>query len=199
MSRAGAPGPATALDASALVGVLAGPEGTVPLVVDVRSAGEFAGSRVPGSVNLPVDDLARGVALPPALVDASTAGGAGGPAREVVLVCRSGRRAERAQGLLEAAGTGPVRVLTGGLQAYEAAGGAVERGTGPWAMERQVRLAAGGLVLAGVLASAVVPRATWFSAAIGGGLVVAAVTDTCAMGAALARLPWNRAAPTRAS
>jgi hypothetical protein len=30
------------------------------------------------------------------------------------------------------------------------------------------------------------------SAAVGGGLVFAAASNTCAMGTALARMPWNR-------
>ena len=62
-----------------------------------------------------------------------------------------------------------------------------------WAeLERQVRLVAGGIVLVGVLASTLVPRAKWVSAAVGGGLVGAALTDSCLMGMALSKLPHNR-------
>ena len=55
-----------------------------------------------------------------------------------------------------------------------------------------MRLVAGGIVLAGVLVSTVAPRAKWLSGAIGGGLTVAALTDSCAMGMLLSRMPWNR-------
>ncbi|MFF1874744.1 hypothetical protein [Kitasatospora herbaricolor] len=41
----------------------------------------------------------------------------------------------------------------------------------------------------------VLPGARWFSAAVGAGLAVAAITDTCAMGAMLGKLPHNRPAP----
>ena len=53
---------------------------------------------------------------------------------------------------------------------------------------------AGGLVASGVAGSALAPRLKWLAGAVGTGLVVAAITDTCAMGAALSRLPWNRGA-----
>lgn len=111
---------------------------------------------------------------------------------DVVLVCRSGARAGQAEGLLTAAGPGNVHVLTGGVTAWEASGGPLTRGDRTWELERQVRLVAGGIVLVGVLASTLVPRAKWVSAAVGGGLVGAALTDSCLMGMALSKLPHNR-------
>ena len=51
---------------------------------------------------------------------------------------------------------------------------------------------AGGIVLASVLGSALVPQLKWVAAAIGGGLTFAAVSNSCAMGALLSRLPYNR-------
>lgn len=61
-------------------------------------------------------------------------------------------------------------------------------------MERQVRLAAGSVVLASVAASAVFEPLKWVAAALGAGLVLAALTDTCLLGRLLALLPHNRAA-----
>lgn len=49
-------------------------------------------------------------------------------------------------------------------------------------------------MLTAVLASIVFPRAKWVAAAIGGGLTFASLTNTCAMGLALAKLPYNRGA-----
>jgi hypothetical protein len=57
-----------------------------------------------------------------------------------------------------------------------------------------VRLVAGGLVLTGIVASVVFPPAKWLSGAIGGGLVAAALTDSCLMGRLLSKLPYNRGA-----
>ncbi len=60
-------------------------------------------------------------------------------------------------------------------------------------MERQVRFAAGSLVVAGLLAGRRFPAARWLSAGIGSGLVFSAVTNTCGMAAVLSKLPHNRA------
>jgi hypothetical protein len=60
-------------------------------------------------------------------------------------------------------------------------------------MERQVRLAAGTLVLLGlVLGLLVHPAFQLLSAGVAGGLVFSALTDTCGMAVVLAKLPHNR-------
>ncbi|MGW0884884.1 YgaP family membrane protein [Streptomyces sp. NPDC002671] len=59
-------------------------------------------------------------------------------------------------------------------------------------MDRQVRMIAGSLVLAGVLVDLALPGARWVSAAVGFGLAFSAATNTCAMGAMLGKLPYNR-------
>jgi hypothetical protein len=62
-------------------------------------------------------------------------------------------------------------------------------------LERQVRFAAGLLVLTGVLLSIFVH--SYFiglAGFVGAGLVFAAVTDTCAMGMFLLKMPWNKRA-----
>ena len=62
-------------------------------------------------------------------------------------------------------------------------------------MDRQVRMAAGALVTTGVVAGHLVsPKLRLLAGAVGAGLTVSAATNTCAMGAALARMPWNRGA-----
>ncbi len=110
-----------------------------------------------------------------------------------MLVCQAGPRAAQAeQALRGAAGMANVHVLDGGMAAWQGTGLAVNRGAQRWDLERQVRLAAGSMVLASVLASVVAPKLKWLAAAAGGGLVVAAVTNSCAMGRLLARLPYNR-------
>ena len=62
-----------------------------------------------------------------------------------------------------------------------------------WSLERQVRFTAGLLVLTGVLLAVLAhPYFILISVFIGAGLVFSAVTDTCAMGMMLARMPWNK-------
>ena len=87
-----------------------------------------------------------------------------------------------------------MHILEGGITAWEANGFAVNRGAQRWDLERQVRLVAGLIVSFSVLASIVVPGLKWVAAVVGAGLTVAALTNTCAMGMLLARLPYNRGA-----
>ncbi len=70
----------------------------------------------------------------------------------------------------------------------------MRRGQQRWDIERQVRLVAGLVLLLAVLGALVVPGLQWVAAALGAGLALAALTNSCAMGAMLAKLPHNRGA-----
>lgn len=152
-------------------------------LVDVRTPAEFAASHIDGSYNVPLPDLA-------AHRDELTASDAG----PVVLVCQSGRRADAAQRRLEASGLDDVRVLAGGVDAWSAHGHPLARSTTAtgWTIERQVRGVAGAIVLTSIVASVLWAPARYAAGAIGAGLTFSALTDTCAMGTFLARMPWNR-------
>ncbi|MFI2695653.1 rhodanese-like domain-containing protein [Kitasatospora sp. NPDC018619] len=156
-------------------------------LIDVRSPGEYAAGHIPGALNVPLDQL--GLALP-ALREAAGQG-------EIAVVCAAGPRADQACRQLADAGI-PTLTLTGGTNAWAGAGRPLDRPAGArrvWALDRQVRLTAGALVLAGILLDLALPGARWLAAAVGGGLAFSALTNTCAMGSALARLPYNRARP----
>ncbi|PZG21099.1 rhodanese-like domain-containing protein [Nonomuraea aridisoli] len=152
------------------------------LIVDVRTPAEFESAHIDGAINLPLDQ-----------VDAylrrivSDAGG------RMLLICQSGARAERARSALTGAGLADVAVLDGGMNAWIASGAPVDRGRVRWSLERQVRLVAGGVVLASAVAGLWFSPAGLIAAFIGAGLTVAALTDTCAMGMLLSKLPYNRA------
>lgn len=147
-------------------------------VVDVREYPEYVAAHLPGSRLVPLETLKRQPEL----------AGAG----EVLLLCRSGRRAREAAALLEGrAGVQPV-IVEGGIEAWTQAGFPTRKERGPISLERQVRIAAGTLVLTGLLLDFFVPGARFLSGLVGAGLVFAGVTDTCAMGLLLAKLPWNR-------
>lgn len=166
------------LDAATLRERLALPD--PPRLLDVRTPAEFASVHIPGSYNVPLDLLRE------------HRDELGRRLGETVLLCRSGARAAQAERALAEAGLTGVHVLDGGITAWEASGAPVNRGRAAWDLERQVRLVAGSLVLVGVLGGLAVPALRWLAAAIGAGLTVAALTDTCAMGMLLARLPFNR-------
>jgi rhodanese-related sulfurtransferase len=92
-------------------------------------------------------------------------------------------------------GSPTCRASRGGTAAWEQAGLPVVRGQRKViSLERQVRIAAGLLVLCGVLLGWLVhPPLYALSAFVGAGLVFAGMTDTCGMGMLLAR---NRAGGT---
>lgn len=156
-----------------------------PLVIDVRSAAEFEAEHIRGSYHVPLGTLAEHSAELARHLD--------DPDSPLVLVCQSGVRAEQGRRHLAGAGLDRAHVLQGGVLAYAAAGGDVVRGRTAWALERQVRLVAGSLVLVGVLGGRLVsPRLRLLAGGIGAGLTFSALSDTCAMGALLAKLPFNR-------
>ena len=82
-----------------------------PLVLDVRTPGEFAGGHVPGALNLPHTEVAS------RLEEIRPAEG-----REVVVYCESGRRAGMAEEVLRGAGIGGVRHLEGDMRAWRGSG-----------------------------------------------------------------------------
>jgi rhodanese-related sulfurtransferase len=149
-------------------------------VLDVRTPGEFDTAHIPGAYNVPVDLLGEHVRDIAALD------------HTVVLVCQSGARATKALEALVAAGKSNLRLLQGGMNAWNAAGKDVRRGAERWSLERQVRLVAGSLVFTSVLASLAFPPAVAVAGFVGAGLTFASVTNTCAMGMLLAKLPYNR-------
>jgi rhodanese-related sulfurtransferase len=156
-----------------------------PRLIDVRTPAEFETQHIRGAYNVPLnllrehrDDIA------------------GHLDQEVVLICRSGQRATQAGQTLRAVGLTNVRILEHGITGWEASGYALNRGAQRWELERQVRLVAGLLVAFSAMASAFVPHLEWIAFAIGVGLTGAALTNTCAMGMLLARLPYNRVGAT---
>lgn len=152
------------------------------LVIDVRSAAEFETMHIAGSYNVPLSLLTEHAGELAERVG-----------RRAVLVCQSGQRATQAQQRLAVAGVPSATVLTGGVPGFAAAGGEVVRGAARWAIERQVRLTAGLIVLISLLlAEFVLPGLRFVAFGISAGLIIAALTNSCLMGQALARMPWNR-------
>jgi rhodanese-related sulfurtransferase len=150
-------------------------------VIDVRTPAEFESAHIRGSYNVPLQLLNEHAEELSRRLD-----------EHVVLVCQSGARSSEARERLAAFGLDNAQVIDGGVPDYEEAGGEVVHGRQRWALERQVRLVAGSLVSGSIAVSLFAPRARFFAGAVGVGLTVAAVTDTCAMSRVLSRLPYNR-------
>lgn len=157
-------------------------------IIDVRTPGEFASLHVPQARNRPLQELDDHVDELRALVDEG---------QEVVLVCRAGSRAHQAQDRLAAAGLPELPILEGGMLAWEQADGPIVWDVIRWDLERQVRLVVGLVVVASILLSLVFPPARFIAGAMGLGLTLAALTNTCMLGMMLTKLPYNRPRVTR--
>lgn len=151
-------------------------------VVDVRDHNEFAaGSEA-------------SLCLPVSAINAETASAFAkqhnlGPDQTVVLLCARGMRAAQAAERLRALIPNPIAIVEGGRAALAAATGEKQ----PVSIERQVRIAAGSLVLLGIIASVLVhPAAILLSAFVATGLIFAGITDWCGLGLLMMKMPWNR-------
>ena len=149
------------------------------LLVDVRDPSEHARERIPGAHNVPLASLGD---LP--------TGSAG-----YVFHCRSGARtAAHSAALGAAAGEADSYVIAGGIDAWRAAGLALDNDpAAPLEIMRQVQIAAGALILISVLLAVfVAPPFIALAAFVGAGLTFAGATGWCGMARLLGMLPWNR-------
>ena len=134
--------------------------------LDVRSAAEFAIDHIPGSINIPMEQLESRIA------DI--------PEGHLVLVCEGGKRAQVVAGWLR--GIREAAVLDGGMGSWRKAG-LPTLGCEPcrWSLEHQVRFGAGLIVLAGsLLAELSSPRWIYLPMFIGAGLTFAGLTTSAA-------------------
>ena len=158
--------------------------GEVSELIDVRTPVEFREVHVSFARNVPLDQLE-----PKALMS-DRSGASGSP---LYVICRSGNRANQACEKIVAAGFTNIVNVAGGTLAWEQAGLPVARGQKTISLERQVRIAAGTLVVIGsALGAFGSPYWIGLAAFVGAGLVFAGITDTCGMGMLLARMPWNQ-------
>ena len=151
-------------------------------IVDVREPGEYASEHLKASKLVSLSGLDEGAAK------------IFSKAKPLYVLCHSGNRACKAADRFEAMGFQDVRVLEGGLRSWVEAGRPVERGISKvWSLDRQVRFAAGSMVLVGVILSRTAhPYWIGLPAFVGAGLAFSGITDTCGMAMLLARMPWNR-------
>ena len=113
ISGAHAPLP-TAIAPQQLVEQLGQPH--TPLILDVRTPAEYAGGHVPGAVNIPVQELTEHLERLTADLQ-----------QPIVVYCEGGPRARRAAALLDQSGYDHLRLLTGHMAAWRAAGLPVEQ------------------------------------------------------------------------
>lgn len=152
-------------------------------LIDVRTPMEFRVVHASFARNVPLDQLDA----------AKIAAGRNGASQPLYFICQSGGRGKQACEKILAAGYTNVVNVEGGTQAWDQAALPVVRDEKAISLERQVRMAAGSLVVFGSLVS-YFAHPYWIAlpAFVGAGLLFSGITDTCGMGMMLARMPWNR-------
>lgn len=167
------------------------------IVLDVRTGMEHAEQRLKlPHVNIPLGELNVDDFLTRHGLDKNS---------PVVVVCRSGKRSQRAAEMLCQEGMTNVYVVDGGILScvecgHETEGHLVSTkmadGTtvkGPISLERQMRIVAGAIAGAGLLLGIYVnPYFFAIPLFVSGGLIFAGVTDRCGMALLLTKAPWNR-------
>ncbi|MGE3854298.1 MAG: rhodanese-like domain-containing protein [Planctomycetota bacterium] len=174
--------PLIGIDPATLTTWLTDP-GTV--VVDVRETFEHALDHIHGSHLRPLSTF------DPEAVRAEFAG------KRVVFYCRSGRRSADAGNRYRfcTGGSEPVYHLEGGITAWHAAALPVDRlaTRPPMDVMRQTQISMGTFVLLfTALGAFVSPWLLLGTAVVGGGMVYAGASGSCAMANLIALLPWNR-------
>lgn len=155
------------------------------VAIDVRTPAEFGEVHAPFATLWPLDTLNK---------DRATELAKAADGKTIYIFCKGGARAEMAAKKFQSFGFDNVSVVEGGVTAWASAGLPVNRGRKAISLERQVRIAAGSLVVLGVALGATVhPGFFGLSGFVGCGLVFAGITDTCAMGMLISRMPWNQA------
>jgi len=152
------------------------------ILVDIREADEYAREHIVGAHLVPLSGF-----------DAHDLDREHGKA--AVFHCKGGNRTAANASRILAKGFPEAYVLEGGIEGWKAAGLPVHREPfAPLELQRQVQLAAGSLVVIGVvLGFAVTPWLFGLSVFVGAGLMFSGATGTCGMANLLMVMPWNHA------
>lgn len=101
--------------------------GDGPLLLDVREPDEFAALRIPGSINVPRGVLEQSCEWD---YDETVPELAGGREREIVVICRSGKRSVLAADAMQQMGFSNVVSLRTGIRGWNDAEQPLEDGAG---------------------------------------------------------------------
>jgi rhodanese-related sulfurtransferase len=157
-------------------------------LIDVRTPFEYRAIHVSIARNEPLDSL------DPHSIHAGRNGSSNEP---LYVVCRSGSRSRKACEQFFSSGFTNVVNVEGGTDACARAGVPVVRGKKAIPLNCQVQIITGSLVVLGSLLAVALGNLYWLALPLmmGAGLIFSGLTDTCAMGSMLAKMPWNQVKP----
>lgn len=154
------------------------------LIVDIRERDEFRREHIPNALSLPLSQIQAGAK--PEGAD---------PANPVIFYCQAGSRTrQNAQQLIRLAKPARALLMEGGISGWKQSGlPTVADSKQPIPLIRQVQIAAGSLILAGVIAGyGISPGFFLLPAFVGAGLTFAGISGWCGMAILLGKMPWNR-------
>ncbi len=150
-------------------------------IIDIRSAAEFAQKSIDGSLLAPL-----------AVVELQQLDTNDAQQKDVIFLCRSGKRTENAANTLKSLYPNAY-ILDGGITAWQDAKLPLRVGKKQAIpLERQILIAAGSLILLGFLGSFVWHPMMLLTGFVGAGLVFAGVSGFCGLGILLSKMPWNK-------
>ena len=145
--------------------------------IDVRTASEFRNEHINAFKNVPLHTIKS---------DSFK------NQDHLVIICQRGNRSQKACALLKET-TSNLTHVAGGVSEWATHYTTVKKESHGVSIMRQVQIIVGLFVLIGaILAQKVSPNFIWLSAFFGAGLLFAGVTNTCALGSILTRMPWNK-------
>lgn len=156
------------------------------ILIDMRQSDEYRREHIENAISYPLSQL-QSVGLPPVVSRNSC----------VIFHCKSGMRTAGARELIAQLTQnqhGEVFILENGLEGWKKAGlKAKTDRSQPIELMRQVQIAAGMLVLIGVILGwFITPTFYLLAGFVGAGLTFAGITGFCGMAKLLAIMPWNK-------
>jgi len=151
-------------------------------LIDVRTPAEFSAVHAEGAINIPLDQLDEGKLAE-----------LGVERKQLVVICQSGGRSRKGCEILSKIPDCEAVSVKGGTTAWVAQGLSSKQGRGVISIERQVRIAAGAIVLISVLLGFALCKLFFvIPGLVVSGLIFAGITDFCGMGILLSKMPWNQ-------
>jgi rhodanese-related sulfurtransferase len=152
------------------------------ILVDVREPAEFNAHHIPNAKLHPLG-----------AIDANQLAEYGD--KTVLIYCQKGMRGQKAcEKILRDNPHSKVVNLVGGIEAWQAAGFAVKKGTSSvLPLDRQVQITLGGLILTfSLLGYYININLMFVSAFLGAGLLLSGLTGFCGLARVLSKAPWNQ-------
>jgi rhodanese-related sulfurtransferase len=160
-------------------------ESKAALLIDIREPSEHARENIAGAHLVPLSRIGAHDFVP-LKAQAPTA----------IFHCQGGNRTGANAAQLVQCGFERTYLLEGGIAGWKAAGLPTRLDPRqPIELQRQVQIAAGAIILLGLLLAVAV--SPWFAVVIGfvgGGLLFAGLSGWCGMARLLRAMPWNKVA-----